>query len=801
MILYNIIFSIRNLLREKVSTLVKIVGLCLGLTIFLVIFSYVNFERSYDTFFSNYKNVSRIGFENISESGQVWNGAYTPVPLMEEAIKVCPEVVSATRLYNADRESAFFVDDQAYETSESYFVDSSFFTVFNVDLLYGNRKTVLENPNTTVLSKTTAKKIFGEENPVGKEINYKNQRSLIVTGVFEDFPVNSTVKADILISFNTRNFIYPNRIGDWNLHFVGVYMLLQPGADQDNIARKLTEIASANRPTNSKNASWRIYLEPIEKIHLYTQVINGNTSTVSSKTINLLLFIAFFILVIALINHLNLSITQVLKRIKQIGIERASGQKQLQLLGKSICESTIVFAVALVITIALMLVIVPAVNTSLSTSITWKIVNWQYLVKVFGILSIGIIVTALFELLFISRVQLTNALAGKLNNSNGNKGLKRVLISFQFLVSLVLISVTLVFYYQTTFMFEKDLGMENSNMIVVKGNTLDLSGKEYPDKLNSFKQELLSYPNITGVTTSNVIPGQHAYSDGVGLVSDPNMGFVNNSIIQTDNDFIQTYNIKLIAGRDFSNLPVRSDKHAIINEKCAKALGFENAEEAIGQKIIRDYLNKEYEIVGVTENFSISNSVSDVVPLTIYKARRENRFYSIKYSSMQPGEVVSQIKSAWKKVLNEDACRYFFLDNSYKKVYESEFLQVKIYSICSLMAVIIACIGLFGLAYYSIVEKTKEIGVRKVNGARESDILMLIYKEYFNLIILSTIPGVIIAYLISLKWLENYYHKIELGVQFFILPVLIMVMVTIITISYNAIIAATKNPVEALRNE
>ena len=799
MLKYYLRFSIKNLVREKTSTFVKVFGLTLGLTIFISVLLYVTYESSYDNYFSNSTNVLRVALKTTKLSGEIWHGSVTPVPLSAKLQEGFPEVLASTRMYQSEKESMFVKDNEAYETGHSFYVDETFFKVFNIDLLQGNTQTALEKPYSVMLSSSMAHRIFGDENPMGKVILYRNNMALNITGVFKDVPENTSFKYDVLISIKTPNFVYPKNNNNWDLFFSKTFILVNPNTNAQALAQKISEFASDYKPKLSKSDEWKFYLEPIESVHLFTKVVAGRESNITGRMVNILLLIAVFILIVALINHLNLSISQSYKRLKQNGIEMVSGQKRTQQYLKILVENGVIFAIALILSVLFVAFAIPLFESLLEIRIPLTTIDLSLITKVILVIVVSIALLSIVEFAFNKKVLVTNALKGLKNTDFSNNILKKGFIAFQFLVSIILIFVTTVFYSQTDYIVHKELGMDNDGVVVIKGNEIS-KNRDFPVQIETFKNELLKYPEITGVAKSNIVPGERSFTDGVGRSSDPNKKFVNNSIIITNADYLKTYSIKLLAGRNLPMTQTGNQRYALINEKCVHELGFTSAEEAIGEKITRQFFNREYEVIGVTDNFQFSNISPETYPVTMYYENRVCRYLSVKYSDDDLAHVQQIIENVWKEVFGSAIYRSYFLNSAYQKVYAGEYQQVRIYSICSLAAVLIACIGLWGLAFQSITQRAKEIGVRKVNGARILDILSLIYKDYFYLVIIAAVPAFIIAYLFASNWLENYCHKINIGVLYYLIPLILMMGIIFFTTSFHALKAATENPVDALRD-
>ncbi len=792
--------AIKCIKHERLSSIVKITGLSLGFAIFFLIMTYIHYEKSFDNYFSNSPEVYRLGFTNTSENGEIWNGSFCPVPLAETIQKSFPEVKAACRLYQEDMAPTLVYDNIAYEDMNCYFVDSTFHSVINHNIIKGSKKGLLSKPNTVTISEHLAKKIFKDEDPIGKTIKYNNVVPLEITGVFEDEPRNASIKYDALISMSTPNFVYPKNNNNWDLWFAKTLVLLNPGTDYNQLSEKISTLVSQFKPQSSKNNIWSVYLEPIEKIHLYSKVETGRESSMTGKTISLLYLIAFFILSIALVNHLNLSISHALDRLKLSGIEKVSGQKPVQLFLKVIIENLVIFSVSLVFSIILLLIITPVLNHALETGISFHTFDITLLLVIMTVFIVSILLLSAVDFFIHSKVHLITALQGKISNKSSEKNWRQVFVSFQFIISIVLITSTLVFFSQTNFMMKKDIGMDTNKILVINGNTL-FHLDNYKTRCTSFKDELMNNPNIHAVSGSNVIPAHHAFSDDVHCLSDPNRKLTNSSIIMTNSEFIDTYSIKLLAGHNFPANTNKNVRKAIINKACAEALGYENPEDAVGETIVRGFLNRNYEVCGVTDNFNLSNQIKNNIPFTIYFDNNTYRYISVKYSSLSYSEIKSQVEKTWHNIFPEEICRTFDLTDSYLKTYAQEKMQVNFLSICSLIAVIIACIGVFGLAFHSITLKTKEIGVRKVCGARVFDIIKIIIQNYLVIITISTTISVIPAYLLAKQWLESYYFKIQLNAFYFLAPMFLISFVTLLTISYHSVKAAMNNPVKALRYE
>ncbi len=798
MIKYYLKLALRNLQGNKVTKGVKIIGMALAITISMIIFLYVNNELNYDRFFSNHKNVYRILNDVKKMDGTQGKGASTPYPLAEEIKQNFPEIQYICRI-SSNQQQPFYYNDIIFDINR-FHADSTFFKIYDVNIIAGDANSILSEPYTAAISKMTAKKIFGNEEAIGKTIKWYNVVSITITGVFEDFPKSSTMNPEIILSMLSDKWIKDN-IKRWDIHAALTIVLLQPETDLKYLSEKINNLTADKVKLSAVHGhqEWKFEFQPITEVHFDKNSWGGFNKPINKEVLHILLLVALFIIIIALLNHVNISTNLRLKQVKQNSIDKVFGMKKKQQFVKILTETICDFFTSLVLAIILLLLFFPQINQLLDKNILLFSHPLIWIFYITGLLLISFL-TAYFESIIVSKINFVSALKGKLGKKQSGKWIKQTVLISQYAIAVFLIFLSAVVFMQTRYLINRDLGMDRENILVIKPQFIKFG------KNQLFIDEVKKFPEVKSATFTNVIPGKGSNINKYFVSGQPSESAISCLRIQTDNNFIETFDIPLIAGENLRQQKIGNPKTDIIMTKSSvRFFGFQNPMEAVGKTIVWPSSNNLLlNIVGVTDDFFITNLYARDIKIGIIMQNSDlNIWYvfAIKYNTSNALTLIKQIEETWKEVFEEPSMNYYFLNDSYRKVYKTELIQRQLFLLFALMAVIIACFGIFAMAFETIVQRAKEIGIRKVNGAKTQNILTLLFRNYVGIILIAIIPGLIIANFVASRWLENYDNKIPVSWYFFIVPIVLIAIATLTSVIYHSYKAAVSNPINALKYE
>ena len=796
--------TLRNLLKNKFYSAINVVGLAIGITACILIMLYVQSELSYDKFYEKADRIYRVnGLEVLN--GDSYNLPYTPPPLagvMKDEIPEVEEVVRLTHYWPIVLE----YKDKVLNVTRACFADPNFFKIFSVSFIYGDPSTALLDPYSVVLTETTAKRYFGNENPLGQTLSRKNYTGFTVTGVIEDFPENSHLKPDLLGSFKSRSY---NNSMNWFQNSFYTYVLLKEGFSNQDVDKKLKSIVKKHVGPYVKEHKGvsleelmahgnrqEYYTQPLTEIHLDSEVKAGLEPLGNRSYLIIFSIIAVFILVIACINYMNMSTARSVNRAKEVGLKKSLGSNRKNLVLQFLSESVLITLAALALAMILIKIFLPAFNALIDKKLVFSYMNnfsTIPLLLVFGI-AIGILAGA-YPAFFLASFNPIKVIKG-IHFSDGSHGkLRSGLVVFQLIVTIVLFSGTFFIGKQLSFLQEQKLGFNKENMVIIE------NANYLGPQMSSLKNELLAQPGMLQVTNSNGIPGRDMYYET--FAHDLSNVDRHISVIWTDVDFLKTYDIELTQGRFFEEGNQANTKSIVLNETALKEL---NIEDPIGKKIYKGQKTDEttFTIIGIIKDFHFESLHKEVSPLGIYndieRLKYNGRFLSVRISG-DIQENLNKIQQTWDKFTGGQSFDYVFLDEDFGRLYTAEVRTRKIVSIFSALAILIACIGLLALAAFVAEQRTKEIGVRKVNGARIGQILYSLNQNFMKWVAIAFVISCPIAYYTMSKWLESFAYKTSLSWWVFALAGLAALVVTITTVSWISWRAATRNPVEALRYE
>ncbi len=813
MILNYLHLAVRNLFKRKGFTLLNILGLAIGIICCLLIFQYVAFERSYDRFPKNADRIVRLRLDSYQQGKLSWKSATVYPAFGPTMNKDFPEVEDFCRLIDADLLLSNDEKNVKFSEDKGYYADPSFLSMFNVQLIKGNPKTALDAPDKLLLSEKTAKKYFGNDEPLGKKLVYRDPnftRTLEVTGVFKEFPSNSHLIINHLVSYSTRASI--NRFfGDtanstetsWGWYDFYTYLELKPHTDLKKFESKFP--AFCNRYINNQdwakanNVVAEIHVLPIRDIHLYSNYnqeaeVNGNGQSVS-----FLFLIAFLIIGIAWINYINLATARSLERAREVGVRKVAGAVRRNLIFQFMVESLLLNLVALIVAAGIVFLLMPWFNqlTGRTGSVNF-FTGSQYWLLFSGIFIGGSILSGLYPAFVLSGFKPVSVLKGLFKNSAGGYLLRKGLIITQFATSVVLIAGTIIVFQQVNYMRKQKLGV-NINQTLVLNGAASIQDSLYQDIFQPFKNSVLQQPGVKSMTVSTSVMGKEIYwTSGIRRLDPGNPGSVTLYHLGVDYDFIPSFEMKLVAGRNFSKDFPTDDKAAILNETAARLLGFESPQKAINGKIIRrDTLT----VIGVVQNFHNEGLRKSIEPELILLRPNTRDAYSIKVGSANIASTIASIQATWNKFFPNDPFNYYFLDESFNQQYSADKQFGKVFGLFASLAIIIACFGLLGLSAYNVLQRTKEIGIRKVLGASIQNVLYILSKDFIMLVLVAFVIAIPVAWWIMHNWLLDFAYRINIQLWVFAIAGALAVLIALLTIGFQALKAAMSNPVKSLRTE
>jgi putative ABC transport system permease protein len=797
----------RNTMRHKAYSAINIFGLAIGIAACLLILQYVLFELSYENFQVNKDQIYRVQqdrYDNGKLSTQWAAGAFAVGNSFKDAI---PEVEDYVKVVGNGRVTTE-IKNQPIKIEKIYFASSSFFNIFTYPLLGGNKNTALKEPFTAALSETTARKLFGTTNVVGKPLALNRNSNYTITAVYKDAPVNTQLKPDILLSYATFVKWNTDSSGNgpetaWEWDGCLTYLLLRKGANPAVAEKKFIPVADrfTHEDMEKFNAAVVYHLQPLKDIHLYSHYMEEPGENGDGKTVYLLLGIAFFIIVIAWVNYINLATARAITRAREVGVRKAIGSQRRQLIIQFLYESALMNGFALVLAIVIVLIAIPGFNGLSGQKLSFSLFSHSdFWLGLIGLYLIGVFFSGIYPAFVLSGFKPIEVLKGKTGSTKQSALLRKSLVVFQFAASLFLLIGTATVYQQIQYMRKQSLGINIDQTLVIPPPIVGIDST-FLQKITAFKQVLQQQSAIKDITVSTSIPGEPVNwnAGGIKLVSEDESKQKQYRVIGVDYDYIKTYGMKMIAGRAFSK-DYGSDKHSVIfNKKGIEQLGFNKPEEALGKKI--DFWGDQYTIEGVTQNFHQQSLREAYEPLILRLIPDVNGSISIKTSAAQAAQTIKVVKTEWGKFFPGNTLEYFFLDDHFDEQYKADQRFGQVFSLFTSLAILVACLGLFGLASFTTLQRTKEIGIRKVLGASVTNILRLLFSEFAVLLVIAFVIATPIAWLTTSNWLQGYAFRINLHWAYFVLPFVTIILIALLTVSYQSIKAALSNPAQSLRTE
>ncbi|GJM32016.1 MAG: ABC transporter permease [Saprospiraceae bacterium] len=812
--------AFRTIAKSRLFSLIHILGLAIGVAVCLLILQYVSFEKSYDTFHENLPDLYRVPL-TMQQIGKpaVKAAANHPGfgPAMQEDF---PEVKAFTRILNPIHigwKPKISVTDPTgnkinVTDDRIFIVDSTFFSMFSFPLLSGDAKTMLVKPQSVALSATTAKKLFGNENPIGKSVQLNGELGWTVTGVFEDIPENSHLKFSALISFTT---IGPFEGPDlWRWPEFSTYVLLKPGSDANAINAKFPAFAEKYLSDVFEEFGIRtsFVMEPVSNIHLQSDSVREFEPPGNERTVYFLTLIAIFIMVIAWLNYINLATAKSIERAKEVGIRKVVGAQKRQLVGQFMSEALIINSAGILLGFGLAKLCLPFFKTLVGKDIGNSLLSFALLsqplfwLSLIGVLVVSSILTGFYPALVLSSFQPVKVLKGKLYSSRNTLSFRKILVGLQFALSIGLIAATTVVLLQLSFMSKQDLGYNQDQILVVKG-PLDIDST-YFTKVGVLENSLLQQPSISSFATSSDIPGQEiAFRNGIRKRGQEKEENVDSFLESIDDDFMSTFEIKFVAGTNFapsdSTLIYNAENNKVlVNEKLASMLDFANPEDAIGEIIIFKFgpIEHEARIIGVVSNYHQRSLVEDFEP-TMYYYPTFNvwKYFCLKVNSTDWSQTIAQVKTNYERVFADNSFEYFFLNEFFDRQYKSEQQFSQVFKLLSFLAIFVTCLGFFGLSTLILTQRRKEISIRKILGASGVQVLYLLASNFLKLLLGAYLVALPIVVYFARQWLDNFAFQVGLKWPVFVIPLLLLSGLILLIVGTQLFRNATLNPVANLK--
>ncbi|HLP61352.1 MAG TPA: ABC transporter permease [Candidatus Deferrimicrobium sp.] len=794
----------RNLWKNKFISLLNMTGLAIGMACYLLIFKYASFEFSYDDFHQNKENIYRLQrdvFENNVLITSWAKESYNIGPAIKTEF---PEVKNIARTADFPSNTVIY-NEKIFRDEKILITEPSFFNVFSFRILQGDPQTSLSGPNSILISESAVRKYFNGENPLGKNIRLLNkgeEYSCIVNGIFQDVPENSLLKFDFLVSLST---FYSASYSDWIYSTFHTYILLNPHGDpkivEDRFPAFITRFILPHVP---RAALWKLRLQSLKDIYLYSD-ITGDTRNGDGKTIYFLIIVAFLILVISWINYVNLSTARAMERAREVGMRKVMGSSRGQLIRQFLTEAMIVNIIPIIAAFILFILFIPYLRSLTGKGIPFSMGDPWFWINLLGLYIIGSLLSGLYPAVVLSSFKPVTVLKrSKLSQTSGGIRLRKILAIFQFTASVVLIIVIFTVFRQIEYMRNQDLGIDIKNVLAVKLPSTPVD-QQYIARATGFKTGLADYPGIENITGSTTVPGTDPEFRRLCWrenVSSKDGKIV--SIILVDYDFLPTYGLELSSGRNFDKkFGTDTADSVILNEAALKLLGFGPPGGVNGKMFIYNLGAGSFNIIGVIKDYHHQSLKKNYDPIAFILNPNIKSFYSIKLNPSRAGtgETIGVIKQKWQEVFPGYPFDYFFLDDHFDRQYQADKQFGKVLGIFVILAIIITCLGLLGLSYFTTYQRTKEIGIRKSQGAGVDDILFLLTRDIIRLLIIATVLAWPVAYYVVVGWLKNYASRIAVPIPLFILAGILTGLIALVTVAYHTIAAARANPVDTLREE
>ncbi|MFH0841915.1 MAG: FtsX-like permease family protein [Bacteroidota bacterium] len=799
-------YTIRSFKRQRSYIIINILGLAIGIACSLLIALYVINEAGYDKFNLKKDNIFRIVL-NGKIGGQEIIGAYTCAPIGPTMAREFPEVETFVRMQNWGPMVVEY-KDQTFTDDDIVAADSTFFDFFSIPLIKGDPDNQLNTPHEAVITESMAKKIFGEEDPIDKTLKLGDDTvEYVITGLMADVPEKSHFDAHVLVSFITMPVANSTF---WLSNSFSTYLLLKPNTSSVTVSEKIPPMLekyvgpelqklmgiSIDDFYNQGN-EYSYFLQKLTDIHLDPSISQEFKPAADPKYLYIFGSIAILIVLIAAINFMNLATAQATRRAKEVGVKKVGGSTRGMLISQFLSESFLLAFTALLLALIIIWITLPYFNNLLGTQLKVNLLAKWYTIP--GLLLFTVFVAFLsgtYPAFFLSSFNPVEVLKGNVKGNSRNGGIRRVLVVFQFAVSILLITATAVMYRQIFFMLNKDVGFNKEQILVIN------RAQSLESRVEAFKNSVREIPGVVNITSSTSIPGRINNNNGYGLEGRKDESFLMVSG-WVDYDFIDTYQMKLADGRNFDKSFTTDRDACIINESAAKEFGISDISKTRFMLPSETGQFRYLQVIGIVKNFNFESLRNPIKPHIFLCKGDENLwgYITVKLSAQNYQGTITEIESRWKEFTSNDPMQYYFLDEDFEQMYKQEKQNAQLAVIFSILAIFIAALGLFGLTSFTVEQRTKEIGVRKAMGSSVTGIYFVISREIIVLVTVSALISWPLVYFIAKRWLENFYYRIDPGALSFLIGLIIALGIALATISYRILKAASINPAQSLKYE
>lgn len=793
----------RELAKSKVFSFINIFGLTIGLTTFLLIALYIFDELTFDRFHKNADNIYRVVEYKTSPQGKETKSAGAGYQVSEKAKTSLPSIKEGARLITLGRTNVGTKENTNVFYEDYTIGNPGFLTTFDFKLLQGDRNTALTAPHSVIVTEETAQKLFNTTDVLGRSIKIDaDSTSFKITAVLKDFPVNSHLSFNLLFSESSiandafRNFIN----SDWNSGSFRTYLLLNDKTDAHKLETKINKLAADNESSDTKDKS-RYVLQSLKDIHFYSNDIEGDSGKKGNITyIYVFSILALFVLFIACINYMNLTTARFANRAKEIAVRKVAGASRRNLVAQFLSEAFLITIIAFTLAVILVEILLPYLNAFTQKQLTLDIYSdpriW------IGIISIIIVVgllSGMYPALFQSASKPLLLLKSKINPGKGNLSLRRSLVVFQFALSIVMIVATIIVYMQMKYVSTKDMGFDKDQLLVI-----DINSGKVRKGAETIKNEFAKLPQVKEVSVSSRVPGEwkdlpklKVKNEKIQTPEGEDMYFVG-----VDDKFLKTYKITLVKGRNFASGSVADSSSVILNETAAKELGIKEPSE----QLIEIPLDKTFtaRVIGIVKDFNFQSLRQPLAPMLLGFQKNPIQnidYFTVRVTTNAMTETLKQMDAILHNIDQSHLFEYHFLDKQWDLFYREDQIRETIFLIVAILTIIIACLGLFGLATYAAEQRIKEIGIRKVLGASVGSIVTMLSKDFLRLVLIASVIAFPIAWWTMSQWLHDFAYRIHISWWIFIVAGLIALLIALLTISFKAIKAAVANPVKSLRTE
>ncbi len=802
-----LIVSLRNFRSHKGYSVINLSGLIVGITACLLISLHVMEEVTYDNFHPKSDQTYRVVMDMFGQGELKTKSAPVFAAVGPNLLNDLPEVEMATRIlpfgggvYSVRKSDGTLV---RFNEEHAVLADENFFEMFGFELIDGDVKNVLAQPKQIVLSQSAAERYFSTENPIGKSIFWRGTRELKVTGVYKDFPENSHMKFDMITSLKSWDG-YEEFMNNWGWYDFYTFVKTPANISQKSLDTKLEDYLDEKKVDfySERNVREVMWTQKVGDIHLYSTNLSWDMGqNGGGEQIYFLSIIALLILVIAWVNYVNLATARAIKRAKEVGIRKVVGAAKSNLIVQFLVESFLYNAFAVIISLLSVWFLINPINNILEISLETSILFGSTIIGgLLVLILLGTLCSGLYPAIVLTSFKPVTVLKGRLHTNRRKFGFRQVLVIFQFTASITLILGTFLVIKQLAYMRSQDMGINIEQTLVLTGASSGSSNEDLEERLKLFKTKLEALPEVKGFTLSNNVPGIENFSIS-GFTSKHYPTELRDCYrMRIDDKFISQFEIELLAGRSFSEQMATDTSAIILNKVALKHLGFNTPEEALGEKI-NPNTERPLTIVGVVDDYHQATLKQALNPVIFTFRKDFGDFYSIKMVSDDYSSSLARIEREWDELYPDNPFDFFFLDELFDRQYKADEQFNTIFIGFAILAIFVACLGLFGLVSFTVEQARKEIGIRKVLGASVDKLVLLLARDYARLILLAVVIAFPLGYFLMQEWLKGFAYQTEIGVGIFIFGGVTISLIAFVTVSFKSFSAANGNPVNALREE